>query len=82
MSVTIQTDGGHCLPEWEIAASPATGSVQHLLQGWSPGLLDQPTQEILLERPAFGCGPAAQNSVDFIGDVLDLYASHGAIMAP
>lgn len=79
---TIQTGGGGCLSKWEIAPGPAACPVKDLLQGRSPGLRHQPTQEILLERSAFGGGPPAQGSVDVIRNIFDLNTGHGAMMTP
>ncbi len=66
----------------DTSTGSATGAVEHLSDRRSSSLLDEPGPQVLLQRLMRSCGSLPQHRVRVCGDILDLYARHGAIMAP
>src|SRR6266545_1206615 len=80
-TITVVADRGYGVLERDRSAGPAAGAVEDLLQGRLVCLLDQPAPQVLLERLVSGGRALAEDRVRPLGHVLDLDASHGAIMA-
>jgi hypothetical protein len=58
------------------------GAIQNLVQRRAVRFLDQSAAEILLQRLVGLGSTPSEHRVGLLGNVLDLHAGHGAIMAP
>lgn len=72
-------DGG---PARHSASSTRSHSVEDLFHRRLVRLGNQPTAEVLLQRLVSASRPFPQHPVGVFGDIFDLHAGHGAILAP
>src|SRR4051812_24060906 len=80
-TITVVVQRRHGIAERQGAAGSPPSPVEHLVERRAARLIDEPAAKVLLKRLAGRRGAVTEHRMRLFGDVLDLDARHGAIMA-